>query len=174
MPVAEQVLRQQVHALYADHHGWLYGWLRRKLGCSHNAADLAHDTYLRVMLSGRAPEPAQARPHLMRIAKSLVIDRHRRRVLEQAYLDALAQLPEPLAPSPEECSLALEALVRIDAMLGSLPPRVRETFLLSQFDGLTYSAIAARLHISVSSVRKHMLRAMQACLAALDADTVAS
>ncbi len=31
--------------LYTDHHGWLQGWLRKKLGDVHQAADLAHDTF---------------------------------------------------------------------------------------------------------------------------------
>ena len=96
-----------------------------------------------------------------------MIDLHRRRVLEAAYLEALAHLPETLAPSPEERALALEALLLLDAALGGLPAKVRETFMLSQLDGLTYSAIAAQLDISVGAVRKYMLRAALACHAAL-------
>ena len=38
-----------VSGLYHAHHGWLYAWLRKKLNCSHNAADIAHDTFVRVM-----------------------------------------------------------------------------------------------------------------------------
>lgn len=157
-----------VDALYRNHHGWLHGWLRRKLGCSHQAADLAHDTYVRLIASGRLPTAEQSRAYLTQIAKGLVIDLHRRRQLEAAYVDALAQLPEPLAPSPEARALVIETLVRIDAHLSRLPRPVRETFLLSQFDGLTYSEIAARLAISVATVRKYMLKAIQACYAALD------
>jgi RNA polymerase sigma-70 factor (ECF subfamily) len=59
-------------------------------------------------------------------------------------------------------------------MLDSLAPRVRETFLLSQFDGLTYSEIATRLGISVAAVRKYMFRAMEACFAALADDARSS
>lgn len=170
MSAAEFALQQDVEALYLDHHGWLYAWLRRRLGCSHNAADLAHDTYLRVIASGHAPALDEARPHLMQIAKGLVIDRHRRQLIEQAYLDALAQQPADLAPSPEDRAIALQGLLRIDAMLARLAPKVRETFLLSQFEELTYSEIAARLRISVGAVRKYMLKAMEACFAVLSDD----
>lgn len=174
MAAAELTLQQDVHTLYSHHHGWLYGWLRRRLGCSQHAADLAHDTYLRVLVSGRAPAPEQARPHLMQIAKGLVIDRYRRQQIEQAYLDALAQQPQALAPSPEERAITLQALLRIDAMLDSLAPPVHEVFLLSQFEGLTYSAIAARQGIAAATVRKYMFRAMQACFAALHGDGVSA
>jgi RNA polymerase sigma-19 factor, ECF subfamily len=46
---AESAIQEQVHALYSHHHGWLYGWLRRKLGDAHQAADLAHDTFVRLL-----------------------------------------------------------------------------------------------------------------------------
>jgi len=32
---------QSIEGLYADHHGWLKAWLRRRLGNSFDAADLA-------------------------------------------------------------------------------------------------------------------------------------
>lgn len=172
MSAAEFALQQEVKALYSDHHGWLYAWLRRRLGCSHNAADLAHDTYLRVIASGRAPAPDEARPHLMQIAKGLVVDRHRRQLIEQAYLEALARQPKDFAPSPEDRAIALQGLLRIDAMLARLAPKVRETFFLSQFDELTYRQIAARLGISVAAVRKYMLKAMEACVVALSDDAL--
>ncbi|BAL96386.1 sigma-70 family RNA polymerase sigma factor [Rubrivivax gelatinosus] len=168
--VAEPALQQQVRALYGEHHGWLHGWLRRRLGCADHAADLAHDTYLRLLVSGRTPPPGQARPHLMQIAKGLVIDRHRRQLVEQAYLDAIAAQPSALAPSPEARAIALQALLRIDAALSALAPAVREVFLLSQFDGLTYAEIAARQGIAVATVRKYMLKALEACFLAFDGD----
>lgn len=80
MPVAETALQEEMRALYSDHHGWLYGWLRKRLGCAHNAADLAHDAFLRVMASRRPPAELGGEPRalLTHIAKGLVIDHWRR------------------------------------------------------------------------------------------------
>ena len=87
MSVQESALpRQGIEGLYAEHHGWLRGWLRGRLGNAFDAADLAHDTYLRILSSGRMPEPQQSRQHLAQIAKGLVIDLYRRRQIEAAYL----------------------------------------------------------------------------------------
>ena len=170
MGTAEGALQQQqVEDLYVNHHGWLQNWLRRRLGDAFDAADLAHDTFLRVLVSGRTPTPEQSRAHLTQIAKGLAVDRHRRRVVETAYLEALAHLPEGMAPSPEDRAQAVEALLLLDAALGQLPARMREAFLLSRFDGLTYSVIAQRLGISLAAVRKYMLRAAQACHGAFGA-----
>ncbi len=32
--------QQQLHLLYRDHHGWLQGWLRKRLGDREHAADV--------------------------------------------------------------------------------------------------------------------------------------
>jgi len=160
------MLRQQMlHRFYADHHGWLNGWLRRQLGCSQRAADLAQDTFVRVLSKdddmAAIREP---RAYLHTIAKGLLINYWRRRQIEQAYLDALALQPEPVVPSPESQALIVETLVRIDAMLTQLPTRVRSAFLMSQLHGMTYAAIAAELGVSERMVKKYMAQAMLHCL----------
>ncbi|WP_277422996.1 sigma factor, partial [Pseudomonas viridiflava] len=43
-------------ALYHDHHRWLNGWLRQRTDCPHNAADLAQDTFVRVLLQRESKE----------------------------------------------------------------------------------------------------------------------
>lgn len=153
--------------LYVDHHGWLHGWLRYRIGCTDTAADLAQDTFLRVVRrAGEAAGVREPRAYLSTIARGLLANHWRRQALEQAYLAALAALPEPRAPSPEDRELALEALHRIDAMLARLPERPRRAFLMAQLDGLTYRAIAGELGVSERMVKKYMARAMYACLLA--------
>ena len=150
--------------LYEAHHGWLRAWLRRKLGCADKAADIAHDTFLR-MLSQPAPVPLQApRAYLSTIAHGLIVSHWRRQDLERAYLQALAALPEPVAPSPETRALAIEALVAVDEMLSTLPEKPRRAFLLSQLDGMTYREIGTELGVSERMVKKYMASAMLHCL----------
>lgn len=152
-----------LHTLYSDHHGWLSGWLRRKLGNRFDAADLAQDTFVRVMRARNAQDIREPRQYLATIARGLVVDLYRRRALEEHYLELLASLPEPQWPSPETRALILETLLEIDAMLAGLGGRVRQAFLLSQCDGLTYPQIAAQLGISVRTVNKYMATAMEHC-----------
>ena len=51
MPAIQPSLQQQVQSLYSEHHGWLLGWLRKKLSCPHGAADVAQDTFVRIIAS---------------------------------------------------------------------------------------------------------------------------
>lgn len=161
----ELELHQQIEVLYSNHHGWLQGWLRGKLGSAFDAADLAHDTYLRILARGRAPRPEESRQHLAQIANGLMVDLFRRRHMEAAYLEALAHLPPAAMPTPETRALIIAALTEIDTILASLPAKVREAFLLCKVEGLDYREIARRLDVSVSSVEKYMVRALLACCA---------
>ncbi|MEX3777290.1 sigma-70 family RNA polymerase sigma factor [Pseudomonas sp. MYb118] len=156
---------QQIHTLYSEHHGWLQGWLHRKLGNRCDAADLAHDTFLR-LLTRQVIKPLGSEPRalLTHIAKGLVVDRWRRQDIERAYLETIAQLPPAEVPSPETRLLILETLTRIEALLRELPAVTRETFLLSQIEGLTYAQIAERLNLSLITVKRHMRAAFIACL----------
>ena len=163
MPANDLSLRSAVNDLYCEHHGWLNGWLRKRLGNAFDAADLTQDTFVRVIKARTALEIREPRPYLSRIAKGLLIDLIRRRSLEQAYLDALATLPEGLQPSLEEQAILLQALVEIDRLLQGLGPKVKQVFMLSQFDGLTYPQIAEQLNISVRSVNNYMAKAMEHC-----------
>jgi len=149
--------------LYANHHGWLLGWLRKKLGNSFDAADLAHDTFVRLLAREETPALQEPRAYLTTVAQGVVSNFHRRRKIEAAYLDTLAAMPEQLVPDPETRAILLEALVEIDRRLDGLPLPVRKAFLLSQLDGLTQPQIAAELGLSLATVQRHIVKAMHRC-----------
>lgn len=154
---------ESLSVLYADHHGWLRGWLRHRLGNPDDAADLAQDAFMRVLKARNAADIQEPRHYLATIARGLMVDLFRRRSLEAEYLAVLARLPEPEWPSPETRALAVEALLEIDAMLEGLGSRVRQVFLLSQCDGLTYKDIAAQTGLALRTVNNYMASAMEHC-----------
>lgn len=164
----DTVHRQQFTLLYSDHHHWLQGWLRLKLGNAGDAADLAQDTFTRIFGQRDLAAVREPRAYLTTVAKGLVINWYRRRALEHAYLDALALLPEPEGMCPEQRMLILETLHEIDAMLDALPERVRQAFLLSQLDGMKYDAIAQVLDVSLPTVKRYMKQAFLQCLLVLE------
>jgi RNA polymerase sigma-70 factor (ECF subfamily) len=149
MPAVQSVHDRAIAHLYTAHHGWLLGWLRRRIGNGWDAADLAQDTFVRLLAAPDAtPEKQRGwqldepRAYLALVAKRLLVNLHRRRALEQAYLETLARLPESLAPSPEQRALLLEA------------PRAAPP----------HAAIAARLGRSERTVKCYMVQAMACCI----------
>ena len=154
-----------LHDLYRDHRGWLETWLGRRLGNGCDAADLSQDTFLRVLASSqRIADLQEPRAYLLTVGKRLLSNFYQRRSLEQAYLAALAAMPEDCAPSPEQRWLLLETLQALDELLDGLPRAVRRAILWSQLEGLTYGQIAERLQVSERTIKRYMAQAYEHCL----------
>ena len=153
----------EVDRLYRSHHSWLNTWLRRRVGCHAHAADLAQDTFVRLLKARHAHPLKEPRAYLSSIARGLMIDQFRRRALEQAYLESLAGVPACEVPSEEQRWLILDTLERLDRLLMQLKPRVRQVFLHAQLDEMSCPKIAAHLGISRATVERDLARAMATC-----------
>lgn len=154
--------------LFGAHHSWLRERLQARLGCRHDAADVAAETFAQVVA---LPDPTairEPRALLTTIAKRLVFASWRRRDLERAYLETLALQPHSLEPSAEEQVQALETLIALDRMLDGLSPIGRSAFLYSQLEGLTYADIGQRLGISAPRVHQYVVKALGLCYLALE------
>lgn len=152
-----------VQSLYSDHHGWLHNWLRSRLGNAADAADLAQDTFLRVLLKPERLELRTPRAFLRTIARGLVIDLWRREELERAYLESIAHLPEAEVPSAEARQSVLDLLENIARLLDGLKPKVRSAFLLAQCEGIPHAQIAEQLGVSQRSVERYVAEALYHC-----------
>ncbi|WP_282364193.1 MULTISPECIES: sigma-70 family RNA polymerase sigma factor [Pseudomonas] len=171
MSSGEPPFQAAISNLYCEHHGWLFGWLRRKLGCAHNAADLAQDTFARILNARESVASLrEPRAFLSTTARRLIIDQVRRKHIENAYLQELALTAEALEgfQSPEHILSTLEALEHIAFMLEGLHDNVRQAFVLYYLDGLTQSEIARQLGLSDRTVRKYLIQALLHCSHSLD------
>lgn len=159
--------KPQLELLYRSHYDWLRGWLRGKLGCAHEAADVAQDTFARIIASRDALFGVQQQPraYLTTTAKNLLIDRARRKVLQDAYLAELALLADTLEghASPEDTMMALQALEQIASALERVPAKAREAFMLHYLDDQPQSVVAARLGVSTRMVQKYLVQALLQC-----------
>ncbi len=164
MPSSEYIpCESAVRTLYSSHHTWLNTWLRSRLGNAADAADLAQDTFVRLLQKTERFELRAPRAFLRTIARGLVIDHWRREEIERAYLESIAHLPEALAPSAEARALVLELLEDISRLLEGLKPKVRKAFLLAQCDGLPYNQIAQQMSVSLRSVERYVAEALYHC-----------
>ncbi|ODJ92650.1 sigma-70 family RNA polymerase sigma factor [Pseudomonas viridiflava] len=167
MHSAHPALTHTVDGLFRAHNAWLTGWLRRRLGCPHSAADLAQDTFIKVLGARDTQQIIEPRAFLTTIARRVLSNHYRRQDLERAYYQALSELPESVAPSEEERAIILETLVELDQLLDGLPGPVRSAFLMSQVDGLSHGEIASALGISIATVKRHLNKAALRCYFAL-------
>lgn len=164
LPGNDTVFEQDLDNLYRDHHHWLLTLLRRRLGNCPDAADLAHDVFVRLLKRPRSFTSFDgARAYLSTLAKGLCIDLWRRRDIEQAYLDALASQPEPIFPSAEQQAIVIQALCEINNLLLRLPAKAANAFVMAVIQGRSDKDVAQQLGISDRMVRKYVARVMLEC-----------
>ena len=158
---------------YQDHHSWLYQLFNRRLSNHADAADLAHDAFLRLIKKPKLFDSnSGARAYLSRMARGMCTDLWRRQQIEQAFCEALAERGQECQASAEYQHSIIQALLQIDNMLAKLPGKVGRAFWMSQLEGKTYQEIALELEVSERMVKKYMAQAMlkMAILAARQAD----
>lgn len=165
-PTASAARDQLLCGEFRRSYHWLTGTVQRLVGSRNDAEDLAASAFTELAALEDLSHVRQPRALLTTIARRLTYEFWRRRDLERAYLEQLAQAPEFAAASPEAICAAIDELLRIDAALQTISAKAREAFLLSQFEELGYAEIAARLAVSVSMVRKYLAQALCACYAA--------
>lgn len=162
--VERVLIPRDIGQVYQDHHGWLFAFLCHRLGNRSDAADLAHDAFLRLLRRPRTFDSyAGARAYLGSMARGLCVDLWRRRSIEQAYLDALAALPQASAPCPERQAIVVEVLHEIDMLLQRQPAKAADAFVMAVIEGRSDKDVAAVLGVSDRMVRKYVARVMLEC-----------
>jgi RNA polymerase sigma-70 factor (ECF subfamily) len=126
------------------------------------ADDLVQETYLRAASLQSLANIASPRGLLLRIAANVAIDQHRRasvRPVAGRTPEAEVALERRGVESDQSERLALKQIIL------SLPPKLRDVFVLSRFTGLTYDEIGVRLGISAKTVEGRMTKALRICAA---------
>jgi len=155
-------IRSLVGDLYHEHHPWLSTWLGKKMGCSYDAADLSHDTFLKLINSKDVANLREPRAYLLVIANRLMINRYRRKSVEKEVLQQVALIVEDSEKrGPAEVALSQDLLAKILSLLiEELPEKPRRAFLMARVDGMTYSQIAKKLNVSQSSVKQYLAKVL--------------
>ncbi|WP_343565393.1 sigma-70 family RNA polymerase sigma factor [Kiloniella sp. b19] len=154
-----------VERLYILYDVPLRKFLGRMLRNEETAAEIAQESYTRILRysSGRPVEDPKA--YLFRTAANLAKDylaKEKTRNLLDSPEDTLEQLPSSL-PSAETLTENRQRLELIAKSVEELPARQKEVFLLSRAKGLSNGQIAEQLCISRNMVEKHIIKAMIHC-----------
>jgi len=128
-----------------------------------DAEEIVQEVFFRVWEKReRLREHLSFRSYLFTITYNTSISLIRKRVRENAWLNSVKELQQPVdgrTPGMEMEYAELEEKVK--RTIEELPVRQREIFLLSREEGLSYKEIAERLGISVNTVENHMVKALR-------------
>ncbi|PRD52002.1 RNA polymerase sigma factor [Sphingobacterium gobiense] len=102
--------------------------------------------------------------------KYKVIDRYRQRLKIDNKLVSLKEAATMCSDSMEEAIEAKHAMDKLGELLILLPEKCRQVFELSRFEEKSQAEISEELNISVSTVKKHMNKAISILRSAMKSD----
>ena len=153
---------------YTENKEHLFGYLLRKSGSAHLAADLVQDAFTRYLSRYRSQELSVAL--LFTIARNIYYD-HMRRQRQQVELSAL---PAELATTDDQERLYIirEECRRVLAAMQELDEEDRDLLSLVASSGLAYREIAIIKGCSEASVKVQVHRARQQLRKALPEESL--
>ena len=147
----------------------LRGYARRLTHDEVQAEDLLHDAFARIIAVDNWREIDSAAAFATRILRNVAYDAARRQKV--VAIDFVADLEvfglAGAEPDPEASAVARDELRRLRAIVARLPEQCRRVFTLRKVYDLPPGAIAERLGLSVSTVEKHLVKAVRLCSEAL-------
>jgi RNA polymerase sigma-70 factor, ECF subfamily len=163
-----EVQRDVAQALYERYHRSVYRYALSQVRSPEDAEDATQNTFLRAFSAlQRGVVPENEAAWLFKIAHNVCLSSklawlRRRRVETPRDLEAL-----PVAPAAREGRR--DELFGLDDALAAMPPRLREAFVLREWQGLSYEEIAQRLDTSHSAVESLIFRARRMLATQLEA-----
>jgi RNA polymerase sigma-70 factor (ECF subfamily) len=160
-----------LEALYRAHRARVLRLCRLLLDDPDEAADVAHDVFLRVDLACRRESPPEDWPAwIAKVTVNACWDRRRSgwwRWWRRAGVEIDGETVPGPASTPEQESIRREQHARVWSALRRLPARQREVFVLRHVEDLPTATVAAALGIASGSVKRHLFRAIRTLRGAL-------
>ena len=155
-----------VKQLFQQYHQELHGYLVNRLrGHSLDAADIAQETYLRLLRMKNTDVIKNPHAYVYRVAGHVVRELG---LKEQTQTNLVTELnQESLLPhfveSAETQADRLLRLQHLEQIIEELPPTYRAVLILRKRDGMSHQEIADKLDISKHTVKKYLCRAIARC-----------
>ena len=143
----------------------ILNYLYRMTGSREEAEDLGQETFVLAFRNLKAlKDNRKLQSWLYRIAQNNVYQRYRGQTpllesLDQPMITPQAQRIAAPSKTPEEGVLSKELMEVIQKVIGELPPKYRQVFVLSAIHRLSYSQISDIVGRSLAAVKSDIHRA---------------
>ena len=144
------------------------------------ALDLVQDAMIKLARNYAEQPEDEWTPLFYRILQNGIRDWYRRQAVRNRVMvwfgrgakadddyDPVAQAPDPAGRSPDDLAQTAEAMEQLESVVGKLPARQREAFMLRTFEGLDVAGTAVAMGCSQGSVKTHYSRAVHSLRDAL-------
>jgi RNA polymerase sigma factor (sigma-70 family) len=160
-----QAHNRTVDQIYRDEAPAIRAFVKRIVRNTCDAEDLVQETFLRswqALASGLIECP---RAFLFRAARNLALNhiRNNRVRNSEASRNASEEAFQRHMPTAEEQIIASEEAGACHRLLDELPSRCREAFVMRVVEEMSYKQMSRSMHLSVSTVEKHVGKGKQIC-----------
>ena len=126
------------------------------------AEEIVQDVFLSLFVRRKEIKPqSSVEAYLKTAVKFQVFKLYRSQQTHANHLDSIIAENRVAPVTPDAVLEAKQLREQIYKVAEKMPEKCREVFLLSRFEQLSHQDIAARLQISVGTVKKHITKAMQ-------------
>jgi len=151
-----------IRMLVAQMRPALVAFFRRRCRDAAEAEDLAQDVVLRALAHSKSLSPTRTNGYVFRIALNRWRDRGRRLVSHGVCVEWDEEVALAVCDglSPERIACSEQEFCNVMAAIQQLGERTRQVLMLCRVEQMKQAEIASVMGISVSSVEKHLVRAI--------------
>lgn len=150
-----------VEAIWQEFHDQLLSFIGRRVRNRQSAEDILQEVMLRIHRNAGGLERASAvGAWVHEIARNAIADHYRRAPVRREIPAGVELNREEWAlPEPDAPELRGELAKCLAPLLSRLPETYREALALTELEGLTQAAAAARVGLSISGMKARVQRA---------------
>ncbi len=141
---------------YTDFHSAIYNFIKYRINNDEDAADLAQDTYLRLLDYKPMLRPETVKSFIFTIARNLVIDYIRRHYRKQEVSANMYEFSKEYVDSVESQLNANDLLQLEHGMMMKLPKQRKLIYYMDRFEDKSADEISNELQISKRTVESHL------------------
>jgi RNA polymerase sigma-70 factor (ECF subfamily) len=147
--------------LYKRYWATLVNTAFKRVGCQQKAEDLVQDIFIGIYRRRDALQITTSfAAYLQQALKYSILNEIRDKLVREKFLKTAFIVPDCKNDLAKALELK-ELSAKIDHTLNNLPPKCKEAFLLSRREHQPYKEISMHLSISVSTVEKHIVKALR-------------
>lgn len=146
--------------LFERHHKKLYVFLFRLLQSREDAEEIVQETFVKIW--EKRTEYIEGIPFdafLFTIAKNAFLNLNRKKINRRIFENHLEFLSEMADEKADDYVIFQETREIIHTIIGGLPPKRKEIFIMRRIDGLSRQEIADKLGLSVITVDSQLMKA---------------
>ena len=148
--------------IYNQYWESLFKYAMRILSNEDMAADIVQETFVTFWeMCAKLGEVRSIKAYLFIMTRNLAFKRFREQLKRVEIEDRLVEFYGSSERNTEWSVGAKELSALLDAEIENLPERMREVFLLSRKEHLSYKEIAERLNISDQTVKKQIYNSLK-------------